>query len=257
LAVQHPLAEVSFLQRAYQHYRGQWPTLLREEFAGTCAVASTWVGLDEEYRALAVEADGPTARWARRRADIELGERGQDLIILEADVLDIAGPRVDVIAALNFSILIYHDCDSLRNYFRHARRSLRTDGIMVLDVFGGPGAICTGEQSRRVSGDGDKVIKPFTYIWEQRRFDAVTERIDCRIHFAFRGRGRRNSVFRYDWRLWSLPQLVEVAQEAGFAKVQVWADAYDSRRRISDGLYQPVQRMTQRMDWIAYVVAIK
>ena len=71
-AVQHPLAEVDFLQRVYRHHNGCWPTRLREDFAGTCAVAIAWVAMDENHRALAVERHGPTARWAQRRWQVNV-----------------------------------------------------------------------------------------------------------------------------------------------------------------------------------------
>ena len=65
-AVQHPPAEVAFLQRAYRHYRRRDPLLLREDFAGTAAVASAWVMEDGEHQAMAVESHTPTVRWAMR-----------------------------------------------------------------------------------------------------------------------------------------------------------------------------------------------
>ena len=41
-AVQQPVAEVVFLERAYRHGRGAdaWPRTLREDFAGTCAAVT-------------------------------------------------------------------------------------------------------------------------------------------------------------------------------------------------------------------------
>ena len=65
------------------------------------------------------------------------------------------------------------------------------------------------------------------------------------------------NVFRYDWRLWSLAELVEAATEAGFARAEVWAEGYDPQRGTSDGRYRPAPHMAQRTDWIAYVVAVK
>ncbi len=301
-AVQHPAAEVGFLLRAYHHYRRDFPTTLKEDFAGGAAVAATFVALDENHRALAVDAHGPTLRWAQTRARRELGDRAIDLHLLCADVLAVATPKVDVIAALNFSTFIYHGRASLRRYFQHARRSLATGGVVVIDAYGGPGAMAPGVQKRHVKPatanrvaegaahavSGDRratnanappnsrrrerrtsltlcaaptrlrdAVPAFDYLWEQRDYDAVTARVDCRIHFAFRDGRLLESAFRYDWRLWTLPELVELMREAGFAKAEVWCDEYDADTGQSDGQYRPLKSMPPREDWVAYVVGVK
>jgi len=255
-AVQHPPAEAAFLHRAYRHYHDQeLPLLLREDFAGTCAVASAWVQMDEEHQAMAVESHGPTTRWAQRTADRELAERASDLHIVEADVLDIDGPKVDITCALNFSTFIYHDRQSLKRYFQSARRGLRRNGLLIIDVYGGPGAMKTGTQNRDVPPAGE--LPGFGYFWEQRSFDPVTHRTECRIHFELADDRRVQSAFIYRWRLWALPELTELMLEAGFKTSEVWCDQYDQASRSSDGVYRPTPKMRSRKDWVAYVVGRK
>jgi len=268
LAVQHPQAEVMFLLRAYAHYarlRGQphvCATRLREDFAGTAAVAATWVALHENHRALAVESDYRTLRWALRRTQRDLGPRAGDLHLLFADVMTIdppVAPRVEIVAALNFSTFIYHDRATLRAYFQLARRNLFPGGILVLDAFGGPGAQRQMIQRRRVERlEGLQASKPqapspsssFTYLWEQRTFDAATNRIDCRIHFELPGRRKITNAFRYNWRLWSPVELCELLREAGFTQAQIWADVGGPR-------YQPVAHLPLREDFVAYIVGVR
>ena len=165
-------------------------------------------------------------------------------------------------AALNFSVFEYHSRDALRAYFKSARRSLRKRGVIVFDVFGGPGAMRVSEQRRDVVPskadaitDGEPIPSAFGYRWEQRAFDAVSGRIDCRIHFDLDAKTTRASAFRYDWRLWTLPELVELLGEAGFAEPTVWCDTYDEQAGQSDGVYRPMPEMSAREDWVAYVVA--
>lgn len=255
LAVQHPSAEVSFLLRAYSHYRdGALPTKLKEDFAGTSVVAAEWVGFAEDHRAIAVESHGPTLRWAQRLAKRQLNDRAEDLHFVEADVLDITAPRVDVIAALNFSAFIYHTRDDLRNYFRHARRSLSRDGILAIDVYGGRGAMRVGEQKVRITPED---ADPFTYHWDQRACDEVTAKVDCRIHFTLSDGQLVQSAFRYDWRLWTLPELVELMNEAGFSSAEVWCDEYSEHSGTSDGYFRPMPNMPAREDFVAYVIGVK
>ncbi len=254
-AVQHPEAEVRFLLEAYGHYRGSYPTRLREDFAGTAAVAAAWAGFADHHQAVAVESDGPTLRWARRQAG------ARRVTFVQGDVLAVRGPGADVVAALNFSVCEWQDRRSLLTYLRHARRCLRQGGMLVVDLFGGPGAMAVGTQTRRVRCD-DGVR--FDYVWEQRSYDHVTGRIDCRIHFRFRvagqgGRGVRTlrDAFRYDWRLWTPVEMIEAMTEAGFAAAEVWCDRVDPATGQSDGHFQPRTHMPARHDWVAYVVALR
>ncbi len=253
LAVQWPAAEAHFLLNTYAHYhRGGWPIWFKEDFAGTAALAAAWTQLDEDQRAIAVDAHGPTVRRAQRvYRDIDR------LKIIHGDVLDVRSPKVDIIAALNFSTFIYHDSAAMLRYMRHARASLRDGGLLILDVFGGPGAMRTGVQARDIRPSEDESVEPFEYQWEQRSYDAVSGRIDCRIHFRLADGTLRRDAFRYDWRLWTLPQLSELLAGAGYASVQVWCDGYDASQGAGDGDYRPVQSMPQREDWVAYVVAVR
>lgn len=234
-AVQHPVAEVDFIGRAYRHYhRGQEPELLREDFAGGAAVSAAWCQSARGHRqAMAIEMHGPTARWAEKRhRDLE------DLHIVEADVLAVSGPRVDVTVALNFSVLIYHDEATLLEYFRHARRGLRPGGMLLMDLYGGPGAMRIGTQTRRSDG--------FTYHWEQRSFDAITHLTQCRIHFELPGGQWLRSAFVYHWRLWTLPELMKLLQTAGFNDVAVWS-------AHANGRYRPTRRLPAEESWVVYL----
>ncbi|MEL7088389.1 MAG: class I SAM-dependent methyltransferase, partial [Planctomycetota bacterium] len=187
--------------------------------------------------AIAVDHHGPTIRWAqRRRGDLD------DLHLVEADVMAFDRPRVDLVAALNFSTFIYHTPDALRAYLRHARRCLRPGGHFVLDVYGGPGAQRCGTQTRPADG--------FVYHWEQRRFDPLTHRTDCRIHFTLPDGRRLKSAFRYDWRLWTLPELTGLMQKAGFGRVDVW-----TANRA--GRVVPAKAVPAADDWVAYLVGTR
>lgn len=256
-AVQHEWAEASFLIRTYTHYRKTEPLLLREDFAGTCAVASAWVSMSPDHQAMAIEAHGPTVKWAQRTANKELADAAGDLHIVQADVLNIDSPKVDVTCALNFSTFIYHDRDALLAYFKAARRGLRRNGLMVLDAYGGPGAMRIGTQTRKLLPDKDDATSGGTYHWEQRTFDPVTHRTECRIHFNPPDGRRLDSAFIYHWRLWTLPELTELMLEAGFKTADVWCDMPDRDAGQSDGRYRRLKHMPAREDWVAYVVGVR
>ena len=179
-----------------------------------------------------------------------MGERAADLHLLAADVMDVSSPRVDVVISTNFGVLIWHDRASLVRYFRNVRKSLRPGGVMVMDLFGGPGAMRPMTQRREVTPD-DLAIEPFTYVWEQRRFDAVTSRIDCRIHFELPGGRRIRNAFVYDWRLWQPAEILDAMTEAGLAEPTIWHDAKAA------GRMRPVKRLPQAEDFVIYLTAVK
>lgn len=234
----------------YAHYhRGCWPTALKEDFAGSSAIAAQWVATEDDHEAVAVESHGPTLRHARRRTKRVLGSAAKRVQFIEADVVDVTQPQVDVVCALNFSVLIWHDRKSLVRYFRAARRSLKPGGLLVVDVYGGPGSQRQSSASRVVTPDPEEDVAPFEYVWEQKQFDHRTRRTDCRIHFEVGGRQRSN-VFCYDWRLWTPQDLCAAMREAGFSQAQIWADGGDG------GPFQPLQEAPSGQDWVAYIVGV-
>ena len=264
LAVQHPEAEVSFLLRCYEYYRkarqraggkrqSEFRGLLKEDFCGGCALAAAWVGYDEYHQAMGVDLHGPTLRWADKKWGDVLGDSVEDLHLVEADVMEVIEPKVDVINASNFSIFYYHDRKGLLDYFRSARKSLRSGGILAVDAYGGPGAMVVSKEKRVVEPDLYEGVGKFVYEWDQRSYNAVTGRVDCRIHFEMADGKRVENAFRYGWRLWSLAELRELMLEAGFTRADVWCD--DSSRR--DGRFVVTKKMDEVDNWVAYVVGAK
>lgn len=238
-AVQFPQGDVNFMINTYATYRpGSWPTMLREDFSGTAAVAATWVQREHDHHALAIDIDKPTLLRAPKM---------DRLTCLCADVLAVDGPPADVIAALNFSTFIYHTDQAMLAYLTHAHRCLKADGLLVIDLYGGLGAMRVGVQKRQYSQPPQQ---PFEYQWEQRAYDPDTARTDCRIHFRFEDGREWRDAFCYDWRLWTPPELMALMHQAGFADAHVWRDDDDS------GMYQETSEPATQEDWVAYVVGI-
>lgn len=253
LAVQHPLAEVAFIEKVWAQYRGNdtEPQLLREDFAGTAAVAAAWAQSDPERKAFAIELDPVTATWAQDTWH----ELETELEISIADVLEMYTAVADVVVALNFSVLIYHTEADLLAYLRHARAMLNDRGLLILDLFGGPAPGSDGPgsattptfQTRHVDPD-EGAFDPFDYTWEQRSYDPDTEKIDCHIHFTLADGTELRDQFTYDWRLWKPQAVMRLAVEAGFATAELWA--YGDQ----PGRMAPVDREPDAEDWVGYVV---
>jgi SAM-dependent methyltransferase len=173
-------------------------------------------------------------------------------------------PAADVISVLNFSIFHFHRRGDLAAYFEHARRSLAADGILVLNAFGGPGALRATIDRRRVEPAAttcEPAPPPFEYRWEQRGYDAVANRLDCRIHFVVDGTDGNSTTiedaFQYDWRVWTLPELTELIRETGFTDAQVWRHTYDPSKGTDGVFLGPVDRIENADTWLAYVIAVR
>ena len=294
-AVQDPATHVAVLSRMYARLRNRQPAVLREDFAGTSAESVAWVAaLDgaaatqpygvsagDDRTALAVDHDPATLAWARRRAERLLGERAGRVRFVEGDVLSVAPldacgaahpsgaappevPPADVISVLNFSIFHFHRRENLAAYFQHARRCLAADGILVLNAFGGPGAMRTRIDRRRVEPvptSSEPAPPPFEYRWDQRGYDAVANRLDCRIHFVVDDADGNpttiENAFQYDWRIWTLPELTELMREAGFADAQVWRHTWDASKGKEGVFLGPVARIENLDTWLAYVIGVR
>ncbi|XAM00352.1 hypothetical protein OT109_02980 [Phycisphaeraceae bacterium D3-23] len=269
LSVQHPLAEVVFVERVWEHYRAaltqgqiaREPMLLREDFAGTCATAAAWVRSDPDRQAMAIELDEPTARWAADQY-ADCPRCAEDLHIVVNDVMNVPEPATDVTLSLNFSTLIYHDETSLLAYLQHTRRCLAEDGLLILDLFGIEPGGALSEQSRSIEPD-DADTPPYTYTWEQRAYDPATQRIDCRIHFTLADGTVMRDSFSYDWRLWDMPTLLRLMREAGFATAEAWGqtpgpsspDAGPADSPV-DGRFTVLAGPPEAGDWVCYLVGV-
>lgn len=283
LAVQQPWAQVNWLANAYAaHYPGRWATHLHEDFCGGGALAMAWVAHDHDHTAAAIDNHGPTLRFAQKRAgqlakpDLRRGSHGQSLdtsrlMFHHADVMDATLnqtlPKADILIALNFSINIYHDWQSLVAYFKNVRHCLGKEGLFVFDNYGGPGAWRVSTQHRRVRPEANetttatKPVKPpaFDYWWDQQDVDPLTGLVRNAIHFKTRAQGRIDNAFVYHWRLWTLPELLEALQQAGFGRTQVWCTPGQLQGQGDEPLYgdlvEPVDRIGPCEDYLAYVSA--
>ena len=258
-SVQNVEADADFVDRVFLKERGRKPRLLREDFCGTASLAAHWAGRHARNRSWGIDLDQPTLDWGmEHRVDL-LGDAAERVILVQGDVREVRLPRVDLQVAFNFSFFTFTERSELRRYFRTVRRSLAKDGIFFLDLFGGSESTCVLEEKTRyrasVDPDGTR-IPAFTYIWEQTRFNPIDGSLTCHIHFKWKG-GKRRRAFNYEWRLWTLPELRELLQEAGFARVDTYVEGWDDKADEPDGRFRRRRRFDNSGGWIAYLVALK
>ncbi|MGH0030625.1 MAG: class I SAM-dependent methyltransferase [Myxococcota bacterium] len=247
-SVQEPDAEIRVVERVFARERGRPARSLREDFCGTAQMACAWAARHRENTAIGVDLDPECLRWGHRHNVRALDPEAQSRVkLLEGNVLDVGHEPVDVVLAFNFSWFILQERADLLRYLRGARASLKRDGLLFLDCYGGPEAQQVTTVRRRCTG--------FTYVWEQRAFDPIGHRGSNSIHFEFRDGSSLRDAFRYDWRLWSLPEVRDLLAEAGFARSDVlWEDTCRTTGEGND-VFRKRRRADAAIAWVAYVVA--
>ena len=244
-AVQAPEEEVEVLDLVYTKVRGRRPLTLREDFCGTALLCTRWVESHPDRRAIGVDLDSDTLAWGREHRVEPLGARAGAVELICADVREAATAPVDLVAAFNFSYCLIQDRAQLVEYFRAARKALAADGLFVLDLHQGPR---TQEELFEETEFDD-----FVYVWEQGAVDALSGKARRAIHFEFEDGSELENAFEYEFRVWTLPELVDALRDAGFTRTDLFYEEFDEDG-YSIGELHPVERLTHEDSWIGYLV---
>lgn len=249
-SVQAPEEDAHFFARYYKKYTGAPLRHFREDFCGTAILSCEFVRRHRDNHAIGVDLDGPTLAWAREHNVSKLKPDQQKRVsLVQGNVVDVREPKVQVIAGLNFSYSVFKTRSELGTYVKNAFRSLSPGGLFALDAWGGGQAQFLMKEKKKVPGA--------TYVWHQADFDPVTHHILCKIHFEFKDGSKMKNAFIYDWRLWTLPEMRELMEEAGFKDVHVLWEGTDKKTNEGNGVFRRVERGGDEEAWIAYVIGQK
>ena len=93
-------------------------------------------------------------------------------------------------------------------------------------------------------------------MWEQASFNPVNADATFYISFKFADGSKLKRAFEYQWRFWTIPEVRELLEEAGFTESHVYwenddedSDEYGNWERGNDAPSNP--------SWICYIVAVK
>ena len=251
-AVQDPTQEVELFRRVFKDAYGRHPAVLREDFCGTFAVCCEWVDKHPEGLAIGVDLDPEPLAWGKEHNLSKIDSEAQSRVhLFKDDVRLIAEQKADIIAGMNFSYFIFKTRQELKEYFSSAYQNLNDEGTLILDIFGGHEVL---EDEREESEDIDDSAE---YIWEQANFDPITHDYTFHIHFEFSDGSKMKKAFTYHWRLWSIPEVRELLEEAGFASSTVYWEGTDQKTGEGTGKFKPQQRGDADPAWISYIVAKK
>ena len=198
-SVQNPPYEVDFVLKEYFRFRKKKPKLLREDFCGTAAISTEWVKRQPDHKALSVDLDPEPLAYNKEvhQNNLTVDQKSR-LKIVQANVLNLSS-KADVTIAYNFSYFIFKERKKLLEYFKSVKKNLKPGGVFFLDAFGGPESFQTVCDKKNHG--------PFTYYWDCKEFNLLTNDCTFAIHFERKGENIRRNVFLYHWRLWGIAEI--------------------------------------------------
>ena len=240
LCVQNPEACIPLLSAIHANK----PLVLAEDFAGTAVLSHQWVAQSEHHRAIATDLDqealnkhGDHPRITKHLANVNDAQP------------DPSNPA-DIIFVGNFSIGYHHTRAELVTYLKQAHARLKqTQGTFLCDTYGGEGSFTLGGVHRPTPmGDG----RLCRYTWEQRDADPLTGMVTDVIHFRIEHAGNiteeYDDAFTYHWRLWSVPELRDAMQEAGFKSINCYAKLPDAIDDEGNAYINPIQDPQEELE---------
>lgn len=241
-SVQAPEFEVEFFDKTFKKLRKRRALSMREDFCGTALLCAHWVQSHKDRTALGVDIDAEVLAWGAENNLLPINEPGQRVDLAPRDVRRVTRQKFDLINAMNFSYWIFQEREQMLRYFKAVRKSLVQDGIFFLDMYG-------GWQSQEVMEEKRKVDGGFTYIWDQHSFNPLTNEVVNYIHFHFKDGSKMRKAFKYVWRCWSMVEIRELLQAAGFSKLHIYWD-------VADGSLRERKTIENQPGWLAYIAAL-
>lgn len=248
-SVQSPKTDVKFFTKTYESLKGKKPLVLREDFCGTHLISCEWVKQSPDHIAHGVDLDPEPINYGKDHHEPKLKESERSrLYTHEMSVMDKNLPSADVAVAPIFSYFLFKERKDLKQYFANAHRALNPNGIFIVDCFGGAHCMEPNEE--------ETIGKEFSYFWDQDSYNPVTNEAMFYIHFKRKGEKKREQVFTYDWRMWSIAELKDLMTEVGFSKVTVYWEM-DDKNGEGSGVFKPTSKGDDADAWIAYIAAEK
>ena len=247
-AVQCVESEIDFVDDTFTKLRERKAKTLREDFCGTTNTSCEWVRRRSSNIAYSIDLDEEVLEWGKQNKVTKLSADQQKRIhIFNENVLTIKTEPTDIVLAMNFSYWLLKERSLTIEYFKSIREALVDDGIFFLDAYGGYESFQELKEKTK--------YKNFTYIWEQERYNPISGIAKCNIHFKFKDGSKMNKAFSYEWRVWTMPEILEMLTEAGFKATVYWEQADDDGE--GTGEFLPQTEGDADAGWIAYVVAEK
>ncbi len=249
-SVQNAEFELDFMEATFKEWTGREARSMREDFCGTALSSVEWVKRHEKNTAIGIDYEQSVLDWGR---DNNIAKMNADQLsrieLVNANVLDVETGKYDAIQAFNFSYWIFKQRAVMLQYFKSLRESLVDDGVLFLDFFGGSECYQTQKEKRKLDG--------FKYVWEQADFNALTNVMQCYIHFHFPDKSKIKRAFDYQWRVWGPSEIREILEDAGFSKHGLYRQKFDPKTDEPLDEYIMTDEGEDYACWLGYIIAQK
>lgn len=245
-ALQSPEVDVELLQLIYKQARGRKARHLREDFCGSAATLCAWLEQGAKFTGEGYDIDAEVLEWGRRHHFARLGKRRArraELRHADARARSLRAP--DIRCAFNFSYWLFLQRREVLEYFRAARKDLAKDGVFVVDLHGGGEVFSEEPQITDCGG--------FELICHQTEVRPLDHTANLALHFRFKDGSVLRDAFCYRWRIWTMPEVIDMLREAGFKDIRChWQIDEDEETR-----YELTDRGHNDPAWIACLAALK
>lgn len=251
-SVQSPEHDLDLLVGIYKRRWRRPPLHFREDFSGTALMTACWLKRAPHATAEAFDLDSEPLDWGKRHnfAALQAPGAAQRAILHRADVRAPSKQPPDLRCAQNFSWFVFKKRRDLLEYFASAHEDLAPGGLFVLDIYGGPESMEEGTEETEIE-------QGFTYMWQQAKYWPTTGDYGAHIHFRFADGTTLKRAFSYEWRLWTLPETMDVLREAGFERIDTYWESVGADGVHGNGVYRRHIRGKNWASWIAYVICQK
>jgi SAM-dependent methyltransferase len=252
-SVQDPMSDIERVSKIYHENFGKRALSFREDFSGTFALSCCWVQSDEDRSAIAIDIDHETIEYGKKNYYANLSKSEQErLEVIEGNAI-VETDKVDVVATFNFSYCLLHKRAELLEYLKKVHQSLNREGMLILDIFGGSESEIPEVQERDI--DNCDYISPFLFEFERKDFNPITRLANYGIHFKYPDGTELLDAFKYHFRMWSITELRDLLEEAGFSKSLVYWEDFDDEG-YGNGAFYKTEKEENTYNWNAYIVGL-
>lgn len=119
--------------------------------------------------------------------------------------------------------------------------------MFLLDIFGG--TECCDEMEEETDHG------TYTYYWDCDKYNPLNNEVLYYIHFkTHKDKKKHKKVFVYDWRMWTVREIVELLEEAGFKNVKTYWEG-DGDDGEGDGNFYESKEEDNCESWVIYIGA--
>lgn len=253
-SVQDPVGDIERISKIYQELFSKKALCFREDFSGTFALSCCWVQSDSKRSAIAIDNHAPTLDYGKKNYLPAMNKDEQSRLQVKLSDAIIKTTPVDVVATFNFSYCLIHERKSLLDYFKKVHSSLNDQGMMIIDLFGGSESETLEIQERDI--DNNDQILPFTFEFERKSFNPISRIANYGIHFKYEDGTSIMDAFHYEYRMWSITEIRDLFEEAGFSSSAVYWEDFDEEG-LGNGSFYSTEEEENSMNWNSYIVGIK